>query len=138
MVQIHTRYDGELHCTAHHAPSGTRLDTDAPVDNQGKGATFSPTDLVATALATCMLTTMGIAAGRKGWDLAGIELDIRKVMTAQPPRRIDKLPIQVRIPSAVSAALDSKAKQDLEQVARTCPVALSLSSAIEVEVTFSW
>lgn len=138
MVDIKAKYEGELHCTAQHGPSGRLLDTDAPADNQGRGATFSPTDLLATALGTCMLTTMGIAALRNGWSIEGVELHVKKVMTQQPPRRVDRLPVRVSIPAAVAQALDERARRDLEQVARTCPVALSLRDAIEIELRFDW
>jgi putative redox protein len=132
MVEIRARYEGELHCTAEHGPSAMTLGTDAPADNQGKGATFSPTDLVATALGTCMLTTMGIAAGRKGWSIDGITLWVDKRMTTEPPRRI------ARVPAEISQRLDAEAKRELESIARTCPVALSLSDAIPIDVEFDW
>jgi putative redox protein len=138
MVEIHARYEGELHCTAEHGPSATTLGTDAPADNQGRGATFSPTDLVATALGTCMLTTMGIAARRKGWTIDGVGLSVEKLMTKQPPRRIERLPVRVRVPAEVGQRLDAEAKRELEQVARSCPVALSLSDAIPIDVEFDW
>src|SRR5689334_19857350 len=132
MVEIKARYEGDLQCSAQHGPSGTRLSTDAPADNQGRGASFSPTDLVATALGTCMLTTMGIAARRNGWDIAGLELRVEKLMTQQPPRRIDRLPVSIHVPQQVAAALQETAKRELESVARNCPVALSLRDAIQV------
>ncbi len=138
MVQIKIRYEGNLHCTAQHGPSGTVVATDAPVDNQGKGASFSPTDLVATALGTCMLTTMGIAARRNGWTLDGLDLSVEKIMTKQPPRRIERLPVRVHVPAAVAAHLDQASKRDLESIARNCPVALSLCDAIAVELEFDW
>lgn len=138
MVEIKARYEGDLHCSAEHGPSGSRLSTDAPVDNQGKGATFSPTDLVATALGTCMLTTMGIAARRKGWKLDGLELRVEKLMTQQPPRRIDRLPVHIRVPADIAAGLHESTKRELESIARNCPVALSLRDAIEVDLQIDW
>jgi putative redox protein len=138
MVDIHARYEGDLHCTAQHGPSATQLSTDAPLDNQGRGATFSPTDLVATALGTCMLTTMGIAARRGGWNVEGLELNVKKLMTTQPPRRIERLPVEVRVPKTVGQQLDGAAKRALEHAARTCPVALSLSAGIAIDVSFDW
>jgi len=138
MVEIRARYEGELHCLAEHGPSATTLGTDAPADNQGRGATFSPTDLVATALGTCMLTTMGIAARRKGWSIDGIALSVEKGMTTQPPRRIARLPVRVRVPAEIGQQLDAEAKRELEAIARSCPVALSLSDAIPIDVEFDW
>ena len=91
MVSIDVTYDGELRCSAVHGPSGMTLFTDAPVDNQGKGAAFSPTDLVATALATCMATTMGIAARKHALGIDGTRIHIEKHMTSSPPRRIARL-----------------------------------------------
>jgi len=85
MVKITGEYQGDLHCTATHGPSGRTLETDAPVDNQGRGETFSPTDLAATALATCMLTIMGMAARRLGLDLKGARFEVTKEMSADLP-----------------------------------------------------
>ena len=137
MVQIKIRYKGDLHCTAQHGPSRSQLTTDAPADNQGKGATLSPTDLVATALGTCMLTTIGIAARRQALELDGLELSIEKIMTKQPPRRIERFhadPCSGKVrrgstkrPSATSSR--SRAG---------CPVALSLRDSIAVELQFDW
>ena len=138
MVDIFMRYEGDLRCEARHAPSGRALATDAPLDNQGKGASFSPTDLVATALGTCMLTTMGIIARRKGWNIDGLELHIQKHMTKQPPRKVERLPVAFRVPPAVASQLDASARAELEHTARTCPVALSLHDSIEVTLSFDW
>lgn len=138
MVDIYMRYEGGLHCSAVHGPSAVQLATDAPRDNQGKGESFSPTDLVATALGTCMLTTMGIAARRKGWNLDGIELHVKKEMTKDPPRRIERLTARFDVPRAVSAALDEQARSELEHIAHTCPVALSLHQTVDVDTVFGW
>jgi uncharacterized OsmC-like protein len=138
VVDIYVRYDGRLHCTTRHGPSSATLATDAPADNQGKGESFSPTDLVATALGTCMLTTIGIVAKREGWNVDGIELCVQKQMAKQPPRRIERLPVAVSVPPAVASALDAGAKRQLEHAARTCPVALSLNATIEVALSFDW
>ena len=138
MVDIYIRYDGRLHCTARHGPSSAALATDAPVDNQGKGESFSPTDLVATALGTCMLTTIGILAKRKGWNVDGLELHVQKQMTKQPPRRIERMPIAVSVPPTVAGALDAEAKREIEHAARTCPVALSVHPSVEVALSFAW
>jgi uncharacterized OsmC-like protein len=138
VVDIYMRYEGGLHCSAKHGPSSVELATDAPRDNQGKGEAFSPTDLVATALGTCMLTTMGIAAKRKGWNIDGIDLHVKKEMTKQPPRRIERLTARFTVPTAVSASLDDAARSELEHVAATCPVALSLHQTVALDVVFGW
>ena len=138
MVDIYMHYQGGLHCNAKHGPSSVELATDAPVDNQGKGESFSPTDLVATALGTCMLTTMGIAATRKGWNIDGIDLHVKKEMTKQPPRRIERLTARFTVPAQVSGALDPEARAELEHIANTCPVALSLHDSVTLDVRFGW
>jgi len=134
MVRIDVRYEGGLRCHAVHGPSGEKLSTDAPVDNQGRGESFSPTDLVATALATCMATIMGIVADRHGWNIDGTTMSVAKEMTSEAPRRIRRL--EVVIDS--SAALDERARKTLENAAHTCPVRLSILPAIEVPVEFRW
>src|SRR5687768_12182337 len=102
MVEINVRYDGQLHCEAVHGPSGSRLPTDAPKDNMGKGEAFSPTDLVATALATCVLTTMGIVAQRHGIDMSGATARVTKEMVSTPNRRIGRLAVYVKMPRKLS------------------------------------
>jgi len=132
MVKIEMEYTGGLHCIAKHGPSGRQLETDAPVDNQGKGESFSPTDLVATGLGTCMATIMGIYANRNGINLNGMKLEVTKEMTQAPPRRIARLATQIWMPPGVekSAAL--------ENAALTCPVHQSLHLDIEKPVVFHW
>src|SRR5690348_3988504 len=98
MVEITATYEGQLHCNAKHGPSGSTLSTDAPKDNMGKGESFSPTDLVATALGTCMLTTMGIVAQRHNLDMTGATVRVEKHMTTSGPRKIARLPVEIRIP----------------------------------------
>ena len=98
MVKVDVTYTGELHCDAEHGPSQSRISTDAPTDNKGKGEAFSPTDLVATALATCMSTTMGIKAQELGVDLGGMTVSVQKEMSKDAPRRIVALPSEVHIP----------------------------------------
>src|SRR5205814_4950365 len=98
MVNISIKYTGDLHCDATHGPSQSKLSTDAPIDNKGKGEAFSPTDLVATALGTCMGTTMGIRAEQLGVDLRGMKISVQKEMSKDPPRRIAALPSQIHIP----------------------------------------
>src|SRR5262245_13968228 len=118
MVTITATYDGDLRCTAKHGPSGNSVFTDAPVDNHGKGQSFSPTDLVATALATCTLTIMGIVARREGLDLAGMHVRVDKVMVTDPVRRIGRLPVKITVPGK----LTNDQRRKLEAGARACPV----------------
>jgi putative redox protein len=134
MVEIHIAYQGELRCAATHGPSGTVMVTDAPVDNHGKGESFSPTDLVATALGTCMLTIMGIAASTLGLDLRGTTVRVNKSMVAQPTRRVGALAVVITVP----LALDEAQKQALTKAAMTCPVYESLHPDISTSVEFQW
>ncbi|HEY2774779.1 MAG TPA: OsmC family protein [Candidatus Binatia bacterium] len=134
MVRIDIQYEGGLRCHAVHGPSGRDLATDAPVDNHGRGESFSPTDLVATALGTCMATIMGIVADRNGWNIDGTTMTIAKEMTSEGPRRIRSLSVDVHAPGA----LDDEARKALEQAAHTCPVRLSILPAIDVPVRFEW
>jgi len=134
MVTIQVLYQGDLSTQATHGPSKRQLLTDAPVDNQGKGASFSPTDLTATSLGTCMLTTMGIVAKRNGWKLDGATATVEKHMVADPDRRIGKLTVELRIPGRFGA----QERAILEKTALTCPVQKSLHPKIEVPVTFHW
>lgn len=138
MVDIDITYEGDLHCSAVHRPSQTELATDAPVDNQGRGASFSPTDLVATGLGTCMATTMGIVAGRGGYPLDGLRVHVKKVMTSTPPRRIARLECELTVPSTTAQLLSPDARAELEHTAHNCPVRLSLLDAIQVPVRFAW
>ncbi len=132
MVRIDVAYRGELRCEAKHAPSGATLLTDAPVDNHGKGQSFSPTDLVATALGACMMTVMGIVAQRHGIDLNGSTVVVEKHMVADPIRRIGKLPCVITI----KTALTPEQKKLLETAAHTCPVHKSLHPDVEKPVQF--
>ena len=134
MVRIEMEYEGDLHCRAVHGPSGTSLGTDAPKDNQGRGETFSPTDLVATALGTCILTTMGIMARTLGIELRGATAEVGKEMTTAGPRRIARLPVTVRVPGAVS----EENRLKLERAAHTCPVHKSLHPEIDAPVEIVW
>lgn len=134
MVKVSIRYDGELHCSATHGPSQATISTDAPADNQGKGELFSPTDLIATALGTCMATTMGIRAKEKGIDLQGMTVSVEKEMSAAAPRRIVGLPSEIHIPLPP----DCSQRELLEQAALNCPVHKSLSSEINRPTKFFW
>jgi putative redox protein len=130
MTLIDSVYSGGLRCRSSHQPSGSALDTDAPTDNQGKGERFSPTDLVATALSTCMLTIMGIVAERHGWALEGCTARVEKTMTSEPPRRIALLSVWVQLP----AALDEQQRAVLRRAAEACPVKRSLQGAVAMEL----
>jgi putative redox protein len=138
MVEIYVRYEGGLRCVARHAPSGTTLQSDAPVDNHGRGESFSPTDLLATALGTCMLTVMGILAQKRGWHIDGLDAHVVKHMTKQLPRRVELLTAKLSLPSALGDSLNAAAREELEQAALNCPVRLSLHPQIEIPVTFDW
>jgi len=132
MVQIDITYQGGLRCEAVHGPSGTKLVTDAPVDNHGKGESFSPTDLVATALGACIPTIMGIVAEREQIDLRGMRITVLKEMSAELPRRIAKLTTRIVMP----AGLTEQQKVKLEKVAYTCPVHQTLHHNVEMPVEF--
>lgn len=138
MVDIHIAYSGELRCTTKHGPSGVELVTDAPVDNHGKGESFSPTDLVATALGTCMMTVMGIHAKKHALDLVGARVHVKKVMTKELPRRIAALPSEIDVPADKASSIDDAARAKLREIAETCPVRLSLLPAIEVPLIIRW
>jgi uncharacterized OsmC-like protein len=134
MVNVSIRYDGDLHCSATHGPSRAKLATDAPADNKGKGEAFSPTDLVATALGTCISTTMGIKAEDLGVDLRGMTVSVKKEMSKDAPRRIVGLPSEVHIPLPA----DSPQRVILEQTALNCPVHKSLPAEIDRPTKFFW
>ena len=134
MVRIQTEYQGDLHCVSVHTPSETALATDAPVDNQGRGESFSPTDLIATSLGTCMLTTMGIVARTLNVDLTGATATVEKEMSSTPPRRINRLTVAIRVPRTTSP----ENQQRLENAAHTCPVKKSIHPDIETPIDFVW
>lgn len=134
MVAIEIEYQGDLHCQAVHGPSGTAINTDAPKDNQGRGESFSPTDLVATALGSCMLTVMGIMARTLDIDIAGSTAKVEKDMTATAPRRIERLAVKIHVPQPVSA--ENRIK--LERAAHTCPVHKSLHPDVQMPIEFTW
>ncbi len=134
MVEIDIVYNGELRCLATHQPSGTVLTTDAPKDNHGKGEAFSPTDLVATALGTCILTMMGIAAQSVQIDLSGTKVVVRKEMAAKPIRRIGSLAVTIDVPISLGEAQ----RQKLINAAMTCPVHKSMHPDIQMPIDFRW
>ncbi len=133
MVQISIDYTSGFHCNATHGPSSAKLATDAPADNQGKGEAFSPTDLVGTALGTCIATTMAIVSERHGVDLKGMTVQVEKEM-ASDPRRISRLTTQVHIPLPP----DHPQRELLEKTALGCPVHRSLAAEMERPTKFFW
>ena len=134
MVKIDVIYEGGLHCRLKHGPSGMEISTDAPKDNLGKGEAFSPTDLVASALASCMLTTMGIVAQRRSILIEGANAVVTKEMTAVPPRRIMKLSVTIHLPKGIPA----EERPLLERAALGCPVHKSLHPEVEIPVKFEY
>ncbi|QYM80846.1 OsmC family protein [Horticoccus luteus] len=134
MVTITGEYEGDLHCNAQHGPSGSRLATDAPKDNQGRGEAFSPTDLVATAYGTCIVTTMAIAARARGVELRGVRFEVTKEMSTQPPRRIARLATKIWVPLERTEELG----RSLEAAAHGCPVHRTLDAAVERPIEFVW
>ena len=134
MVEINIQYQGDLRCDATHGPSGQTLITDAPVDNHGKGESFSPTDLVATALGSCVVTIMAIYSNKIGVDLSGAAVKVEKHMSTDSPRRIVKLPVRVDVP----VSLNADQREALENAARSCPVHKSISVEIDAPIEFHY
>lgn len=132
MVKVSIEYSGDLHCVATHGPSGATLQTDAPVDNHGRGESFSPSDLLATALGACMSTIMGIYARNHDIDLKGTKVEVSKEMTKTGPRRIERLTTEIWFPAGVVKS------EALERAALTCPVHHSLLAEIEKPVIFHY
>ena len=134
MVEINGKYQGDLHCSARHGPSGSVLSTDAPKDNQGRGEAFSPTDLVATALGTCIATTMAIASRKHGVELRGLRFEVTKEMSAASPRRIARITTQIWMPIPAN----HPAAPAIEASARGCPVHHSLHPEVDKPLTLHW
>ncbi|MBI2427343.1 MAG: OsmC family protein [Ignavibacteriales bacterium] len=136
MVPISLIYNGELRCTATHDNSGTSFVTDAPKDNFGKGESFSPTDLVATALGTCMITTMGIIAKKEnlGVNLDGTRIAIEKHMSTDPPRRIARVVARIVFPGGISRDVRPR----LKEIGDNCPVAKSINPNIVLDVVYTY
>jgi uncharacterized OsmC-like protein len=134
MVEMTLVYEGGLHSRALHGPSGAAIETDAPVDNQGKGEAFSPTDLLSASLASCMLTTMAIVGEREGWQLTGARARVEKHMELEPRRRVGRVVIELDLPKGLPLAAHDR----LEEVARGCPVAASLHPDTKVDLTLRW
>lgn len=133
-VEINITYEGGLYCSAVHGPSKQVLKTDAPVDNGGKGSSFSPTDLVATALGACMATVMGLVAERNGLDISGMKIQVVKEMVADPVRRIGTLTTRLVFPPGKTLSATDRAK--LEAAAKVCPVKQSLGAEVKTPVEF--
>ncbi len=127
-------YNGNLRTTAKHLRSGNTIITDAPIDNQGNGEAFSPTDLMATALASCMITIMGIKARDKGLDIEGTKANVEKIMSSNP-RRISAIHIVIHMPAN---GYTDKEKKILEAAAHGCPVGRSIHPDLEEKITFVW
>ena len=130
VVRTESTYRGGLGCSARHLDSGAELQTAAPVDNNGDGSSFSPTDLVGVALGTCILTTMALAARRDGYELGDATVDVEKQMTAQPPRRIGRLGCRITLPGG----LDEGQVQRLRRAAEACPVHKSLHPDVRLDL----
>jgi putative redox protein len=133
-VKISCEYLGDLRVRAQHGPSGNELLTDAPIDNQGKGEAFSPSDLAATAVGTCILTILGIQAKSLGADFRGARVDVEKHMTSTPPRRIARLDIRISMPAGIPEDLRPR----LIRAAEACPVKQSLHPDIVIAMEWSW
>ena len=133
MPTVSCRYRGELRCEATHHGSGAVLITDAPIDNAGKGEEFSPTDLLATSVATCMLTIMGITAKSRNWSIEGSTADVEKQMTQSGPRKVEKLRVHMKLPQQLS----NEQRALLQRVAEQCPVKRSLDPSIHLELIWS-
>jgi len=136
MPTVKTTYLGELRTESTHLQSGTQLLTDAPTDNMGKGEAFSPTDLLATATGTCMLTTMAIVAQRDEIELSGSSVEVSKIMSQTPPRKVARLEINLKMKTNI--VLTPEQIQKLENTAHKCPVSLSLHPDLEQVVSFEW
>lgn len=134
MVNMSVRALSNLHCEAIHEPSGVKIETDAPKDVGGEASSFSPTDLVGVALATCILTTMGLVANKMNLDLTGSTAFVDKIMRTEKPRRIQKLAVTLNIPVNPDAA----AREKLEHAAHSCPVHHSLHPEIEKDIAINW
>lgn len=132
-VKMHITYQGQKHCELVHEPSKSKIETDAPKDNNGKGERFSPTDLMGAALGSCILTTMAINAEREGLSLTGAHASVEKIMADQP-RRIESLPVHIHLPRALTA----EQRRTMENIATSCPVHRSLNPDVRIPITFSY
>lgn len=134
MVEMKLVYEGGLHTTAQHGPSRAQIETDAPLDNRGKGEAFSPTDLLATSLASCMLTSMAIVGEREGWVLDGARARVEKHMELEPHRRVGRIVVEIDLPRDLPAV----ARVPLERAAHRCPVAASIHPDTQIDLRLRW
>ena len=134
MVEINIAYEGGLHTQAVHGPSGQSLSTDAPKDNQGRGESFSPSDLLATSLGTCMLTMMGMEAKKLNIPLEGTNVRVEKHMVNDPKRKIGKLVLDFHLPKG----LNPEQKNALEESIKGCPVCRSIDPKINLRISFHY
>ena len=130
MTRMSCRYNGDLHCSAEHGPSGVSLSTDAPPDHDGRGEGFSPTDLLATALGTCILTVMGITAKRRNWSVTGAEASVEKIMTQTGARKIETLRVWITL----TQGLSEDQIQLFRRVANDCPMKRNLESSMTINL----
>ena len=132
MVEMSLTYEGQQRCTAVHAPSKKKIVTDAPTDNGGRGQNFAPSDLLAAALGSCMLTYIGKAGDKNGWDVTGTRIVLQKEMVADPLRRVGRITIDIYL----NREFEDRDMRILTNAVTTCPVKLSISDQIEVPITF--
>ena len=132
MSKLRCSYIGDLKCEAKHLLSGNRIITDAPLDHCGKGESFSPTDLLATSLGSCLLTIMAIKARSNGWELENITLDIEKIMTKNKERKIEQLIIDIYIPED----LPKEKLNFLKNASKDCPVTRNLSDSLDLQINW--
>ena len=134
MSKIQCSYLGDLKCNAIHVQSGSEINTDAPLDHCGNGENFSPTDLLATSLGTCLLTIMAIKARNNGWELENLSLEIEKLMTKNNERKIDKLKIDIYIP----VDLSKEKYIFLKKASKDCPVTRNLSNSLKIDIKWHY
>ncbi len=135
-VEIDLVYEGQLHCTATHGPSRNTLTTDAPKDNQGRGESFSPTDLFATAVGSCLFTSIAIVSHRDEFYLAATQGHVTKEMVTEPLRRIGTLTVSITVPAEKASKLTEVHRKKMENAAKHCPVHQSLHPDIKTPITF--
>ena len=134
MKQMEVLYLGDLRTEGTHLKSGVKIITDAPLDNNGKGEAFSPTDLTAFSLASCIITTLGIQANKNGWNITGTHATVEKIMSATPPRKIAGIRVKLTFPT--TAPKDEETRATFKKIAETCPVGLSLHPDLKQELEF--
>ena len=134
MTKMSVQYTSNLRCEVVHTQSSTQIETDAPLDNKGKGERFSPTDLLCTSLATCILTTMAIAAQERNWNFEGVHAEIEKIMSSTP-RRVGEIKIHFIFPAL---GYDELMKEKIQRYAHACPVSRSLHPDVVQTVTFEF